>query len=73
MLISSPLPATSIFFKGGHWEKKKKNQTTEVWREKTGAKVSRGSQQSNSVTLLVTAWDLEYFIQVTLHPRPIWL
>ena len=24
MLIPSPLPATSIFFKGGHWEEKKK-------------------------------------------------
>ena len=64
MLIPSPLPATSIFSNGDTGRKKKK--TTEVWREKTGAKVSSGSQQSNSVMLLVTAWDLEYCIQV--HP-----
>lgn len=66
MLIPSSLPATSIFFKGGHWEEKKK--TTEVWREKTSTKVSSSSQQSNSVMLLITAWDLEYLIQV--HPSP---
>lgn len=64
MLIPSPLPATLIFFKGGHWEKKKK--TTEVWREKTSTKVSSSSQQSDSVMLLITAWDLEYLI----HPSP---
>ena len=67
MLIPSPLPATSIFFKGGHWGEKK-TKTTEVWREKIGTKVSSSSQQSNSEILFVTAWDLEYFLQV--HPSP---